>query len=320
MRLFLVAALAIVAAGVVTWIYWRDRSAALARVSGVSQIARSPHGPIEYAVRGEGAPVLAIHGTGGGFEQGFAVADLVPPGHRIIAPSRFGYLRSADPRDASPAAQADAFSHLLRTLGAERAVAIGVSAGALSAIEFAARHPDQCAGLILLVPASYLPKEQRNLPPPSPVAMAIMTYALRWDFIFWAALKMAPSSMIRSLLATDPALVAAAAPDERERALTLLRHIMPVSRRWRGMLHDGAFAGDPPRPAFEKISAPTLIISLEDDYFGTYANARYAAAHIRNARFVGYPVGGHVWIGRQRDIAAEIAGFLRQIVWLRPAA
>lgn len=80
-----------------------------------------------------------IHGTGGGFDQGLRFADaLIAHGVRVIAPSRFGYLRSDFPVNPSLAEQADALASLLDNLGIDRIAVIGGSAGALSAIPSAA--------------------------------------------------------------------------------------------------------------------------------------------------------------------------------------
>jgi len=57
-----------------------------------------------------------------------------------------------------------------------------------------------------------------------------------------------------------------------------------------------------------------LTISCADDLFGTYDGARYTADHIRGARFVGYPSGGHLWVGHQREVAHEIVSFLRELM------
>jgi 2-hydroxy-6-oxonona-2,4-dienedioate hydrolase len=96
-----------------------------------------------------------IHGTGGGFDQGLGFASaLEQHGYHIVAPSRFGYLRSDFPVDPSLANEADAFVALLDHLGVDRLPVIGGSAGALSASAFALRHPDRCTALILLVPAA----------------------------------------------------------------------------------------------------------------------------------------------------------------------
>ena len=58
------------------------------------------YGPIEYSTLGQGSPVLVIHGTGGGWDQGiYAARSVVQYGFRLIAPSRFGYLRTPLPTD-----------------------------------------------------------------------------------------------------------------------------------------------------------------------------------------------------------------------------
>ena len=85
---------------------------------------------MEYAVAGSGPPLLMIHGTGGGFDQGLLFTEkLAAHGVRVIAPSRFGYLRSSFPADHSSEAQADAFVALLDHLKLERVVVAGGSAG-----------------------------------------------------------------------------------------------------------------------------------------------------------------------------------------------
>ena len=94
--------------------YQRDISQARERVSTGSQEAQTPCGPIEYAAIGAGKPVLVVHGAGGGYDQGLDIAKpLVDGGFRVIAMSRFGYLGTPLPIDASAAAQADAHVCLL---------------------------------------------------------------------------------------------------------------------------------------------------------------------------------------------------------------
>src|SRR5215213_4346001 len=72
-----------------------DLRAATARVSAGSQVVQTACGPIEYARSGSGPPLLMIHGAGGGFDQGLEFgAPLARAGFTVIAPSRFGYLRT----------------------------------------------------------------------------------------------------------------------------------------------------------------------------------------------------------------------------------
>jgi pimeloyl-ACP methyl ester carboxylesterase len=94
--------------------YRRDIRRERERVSTGSEIAETGRGPIEYATAGAGPPVLLIHGAGGGYDQGLLLGrPLLEKGFRVIAPSRFGYLRTPLPDDASAQAQADAHAALL---------------------------------------------------------------------------------------------------------------------------------------------------------------------------------------------------------------
>jgi 2-hydroxy-6-oxonona-2,4-dienedioate hydrolase len=250
-----------------------------------------------------------IHGTGGGFDQGLAFARrLVDAGWRVIAPSRFGYLRSTNPTDPSLENQADAVVELLDHLGLERVPVIGGSAGALTALQFAIRHAGRCSALVALVPATHVPGRQPK--PPGAIASAIMQYGLRSDFLYWLGLTVAPDAMIRSLLATDPALVHAASFQEQARVREILQLIQPVSLRADGFTNDAAQAGAPPLMPFERITAPTLAISCEDDLFGTADAARHIARTVAGERLLIYPEGGHVWVGRDREVWAEIDAFL----------
>jgi 2-hydroxy-6-oxonona-2,4-dienedioate hydrolase len=293
--------------------YRRDLAAARARLAGVSNLAATPRGPIEYATTGTGPPVLIVHGAGGGFDQGLAFGGaLAACGFRVIAMSRFGYLRTPLPADASATAQADAHARLLDALEIERAAVVGASAGAPSALQLAIRHPGRTVALVLLVPATFVPRPGGGPSLHAPAAtQRLFASALRSDFLFWAIRRAMPKLMIRGLLASPPELVARADDAERARAAGILDAIMPVSERRLGMLNDAKVTSHLERYPLERIVAPTLAISAADDLFGTYDAARYTAEQIPGARFLGYTEGGHVFVGRQAEIIGAIDEFLR---------
>lgn len=283
-------------------------AAATARITGKSRLAVTRFSSVEYAVAGTGAPLMMLHGTGGGFDQGLRFArGLIERGFQVIAPSRFGYLRSDCPADPSPLNQADALADLLDRLGVDRLAVAGGSAGALPAAYFALRHPDRCARLILLVPAM-------NLTGRDPVEFTwlqrqIVGRLLTSDFWFWAALQGAPEQLIGTLLATDPALLEKVPEAERARAHLILNELMPISRRARGIANDGRMAGAPTGIDLSGIEAPMLVISAEDDRFGTAGTARVIASRVPSARLKIFPSGGHIWLGHESEVASEIAGF-----------
>lgn len=315
-RAVLVAAGVLVAVlgGLTGYSYQSDIEQARERIATGSLIAATACGPIEYAVAGLGPPVLIVHGGGGGYDQGLEFGRvLVSRGFRVIAMSRFGYLRTPLPADASAAAQSDAHACLLDALHIRRAALVGASAGAPSSMQFALRHPDRITALVLLVPVVYVPRPgDRPRTQASAGAMFLFDTLLRSDFIFWAANRFARPAVIRVMLATPPALMANAEADEQARITSVLEHTLPVSARRLGLRNDAEVIVSLERYALERIAAPTLIVGMKDDLFGIYDAARHTAEHIPNARFLGYPSGGHLWVGRQKEVSSEIAAFLMQ--------
>jgi 2-hydroxy-6-oxonona-2,4-dienedioate hydrolase len=217
--------------------YRREMARARFHASSGSQIAATACGPIEYAIEGEGPPVLVVHGAGGGFDQGLAFGQpLAEWGFRVIAVFRFGYLRTPLPRDASPEAQGDAHACLLDALHVDRVAVMGGSAGAPSAMQLCLRHPERCSSMVLVVPLAFAEKAPGEVPrSPSGMALFLMEKALRSDFGFWIASTFARDSMVGSILATPPSDVAKADVDEQRRVREMLRHIEPISWRAAGL-------------------------------------------------------------------------------------
>ncbi|MGZ6124650.1 MAG: alpha/beta fold hydrolase [Myxococcales bacterium] len=291
--------------------YVRDIDAARRRVAAGSEIAATKCGPIEYAESGRGPPVLMVHGAGGGFDQGLLVAGpLAERGFRVIAMSRFGYLRTPLPADASAEAQADAHACLLDALGIDRAAVVGVSAGGPSSTQLCLRDPDRCSALVLLVPLAYSGQPPRELPP---VARILIERVTRSDFLFWATRHVARTAMVEWVLGTPIEDVRRLPPDDQRRILDVLASIEPISLRAKGLLNEGRVAQSLRPWPLEKIAVPTLIASVEDDRYGTWAGARWAAERIPGARFIGYARGGHLWVGHEQELLDEVSRFLQEL-------
>jgi 2-hydroxy-6-oxonona-2,4-dienedioate hydrolase len=311
--LLLFSILLVCASGIWIYIrYSRDLQAANGRLEGTSKVIETASGPIEYAVVGEGKPLLMVHGSGGGFDQGLDFAlTFAGKGYQVIAVSRFGYLGTPYPKDASPEAQADAHANLLTALGIERAAILGASAGGPSTMQFAIRHPDKCAAMILLVPLAWKPETvSSSAPKISPWQEKIITTLVGSDFVFWAATKLAPDLLMRKVLATPNEDFDAAPEAEKARINTMMNHILPISRRIKGLMNDSVMGASLQRYDLEKITAPVLSMSVKDDLYGTYATAQYTASQIPGARFVGFDKGGHVWAGHGEEAYEIIRKFL----------
>ena len=305
-------------AGVSYWSFRREIAEACARLEAGSCLIETTEGPVEYAREGLGEPALVIHGAGGGYDQGLMIGrDTLGFGYELIAPSRFGYLRTPLRRDVSPAAQADTHAALLDALNVDKVVVLAASAGAPSAIELALRHPSRVSSLILLVPRAYDPNEIVGVDKAVSSQAVLRLIEASSDFVFWLAIRVARPAIVR-FLGVPPELEARAAPAERERVTALMRSILPLSRRIAGINAEGAFQLK--EWPLQEIRCPTLIVSAEDDLFRTLPGARFTAERIAGAELKVLPDGGHLMVGRGEEVQQAVASFLSRHMPLRHAA
>jgi pimeloyl-ACP methyl ester carboxylesterase len=109
-------------------------------------------GPVPVRVTGEGPPVLAVHGLLVDGRLWDAVADLLAPHARLIAPDLpLGAHRRAVPDRArlTPPVVAQALVDVLDGLGVPEAVVVGNDTGGALAQVFAAAHRDRVRALVL---------------------------------------------------------------------------------------------------------------------------------------------------------------------------
>jgi pimeloyl-ACP methyl ester carboxylesterase len=274
-----------------------------------SQIANTRAGPIEYAQQGEGTPLLLIHGAGGGYNQGLLIGRDFGRGHRLIAPSRFGYLKTPVPRNASPEAQADAHAALLDFLRIDRAVVVAASAGGPSALELALRHPERVSSLVLLVPRAYHPGVLAHADESAESRAVLRLVETSADLLFWLAIHVSRRSVVR-FLGVPPEVEARASHEERKRVSKIMWSIMPLSRRVRGIEVDSG-AEILPLP-LDKIGCPVLVISAKDDLYGTLPGARFTTEHIPRSELHVLESGGHLMVGQSARVREIVQDFLRK--------
>ncbi len=289
--------------------YRRDLAAARDRVEASgSSVVETRLGAIEASIFGEGPPVLLVHGVVGGCDQGRAMARAyVGDGFQIIAVSRFGYLRSPLPQNSSPAAQADLYGALLDSLEIRRAALVGTSAGGSSSLQFALRHPERCAALVLW--STVVPPH----PIPARPAQAVMRAYFGSDFAFWATMTYARARMF-GLMGTPRPVQDRLDSEQRQWHTEAMYNLMPVSLRVRGIMNDVCVSNPDLNAGYplETISVPALMLHAVDDPMPPVAVARRMAARIPGARFIAFQDGGHLFLGHQAEARAEIAAFLRE--------
>jgi pimeloyl-ACP methyl ester carboxylesterase len=301
--LVLVAIVAGVAVAIV-WLrlrYRRELEAGRARLAAVERhVIATRWGQVEYAEQGSGSPVLVVHGIYQHCVSGLESVRGLLPGRRVIAPSRFGYLGSSLPPNASVADQADAFVALLDALGIDRIDVVAESAGTPSALQLALRHPDRVRHLAVLA-GSW---------PGSPTAVVQPSWAKRLDrqLIMWAFKTVAPSTMAR-LAAAVPKQFSMTSEDARVVA-EFIDSLFPMSPE--GYTFDLYVSNaDVNTYKLEAIRVPTLIVHTKDDQLASHEASKRAAERIPGARFVSLESGGHLMLGQEKNLTA-LATFLAE--------
>jgi len=293
----------ILAVVLVSAAYLSDINRAYERIQGKSTVIPSPYGDIEYTEGGSGPPVLVIHGSGGGYDQGELVVQAVLGDQfHWIAPSRFGYLRSTFNEGATFDDQAHAYAYLLDQLGVEEAAVVAISHGGPSALLLAVLHPERVSSLALIsagvASSNVTDQAQAN----RQGEMLVTIY--RYDPLYWTVTNLFKKQFME-LMGANETVIAELSPQQREMAEQIIDYMNPASPRAAGAAFDNKAAM--PNERIASITAPTLIVHATDDTLQLYHNAQFAAATIPGATLVSFDRGGHlVMVVEQSTISTVV--------------
>jgi 2-hydroxy-6-oxonona-2,4-dienedioate hydrolase len=269
----------------------------------------SPFGTIEFLDIGEGFPVLVSHGTMGGWDHGFMMADrLLGMGYRLIVPSRFGYLKSSMPSTSDFETQAECFAYLLDRLQIPQATVLGLSAGGVPAMSFSIKYADKVTGLILVstaIQSDTAPEIKQTLP----ISAKVYQWFLKSDFRFHLIQSLFPR-IVHKLLGVTTQNVASVGPEEYDFVKLFTKAFQPVSSRYPGWLNDSRNLNLPETLPIEKIEAQTLIISAEDDCLAPHSWSRLVSSKIKKAKLITQTTGGHLILGYTTKHRERLRNFI----------
>lgn len=289
--------------GALAWRYHEEKQLALRSLRAQSRVAETRAGAVEYATRGAGAPLLVIHGAGGGYEQGLGVGELLGvASHQTIGVSRPGYRRTPLTTGATLREQARAIAALLDTLGIDRAVVAALSGGGLAALQFALDHPDRCRGLILI--SAHGPALLQNRP--AAFWIWLLKLLIRSDLLMWLVARAGMGLLLRLQGTTRGAGDVDA----------ILRGAFPTSDWRAGVINDfeQLLAPRTEQLPIEQIGVPTLLIHGNRDANVPYGVAVDAARRIPGSQLLTIDEGTHMLVATHAHaFRAPVEQFLRQL-------
>ena len=158
---------------------------------------------LHYLMRGEGPPVVLLHGNAVTLADFNAsgLIDRLAQNHRVIAFDRPGFGHSNRPRDRlwTPTAQAALFHAALEQLGIEQAVVVGHSMGTLVALAMALDFPGDVRSLVL-IGGYYYPTLRLDALLTAPVALPVVGDVMRYTVTALSARAML-NGMVKGLFA-----------------------------------------------------------------------------------------------------------------------
>ena len=290
--------------------FLRELKNAEHRIKTQQKSILTKYGQIYYGKQGHGTPVLVVHGAGGGFDQALHFAKIFGQEFEWIAPSRFGYLGTALPYDASPQAQADAYAVLLDTLKIERVPVIGLSAGGPSALYFALGYPERCSGLVMI---SAISKAMIDVASNPKVMEKIISTLIANDYLIWLAMKLVNRKIIPP--AGVPMQVIKSLNEQDTHWLQdLLKYILPIEPRRPGLINDFSQVYKLDIFPTGQINLPTLIIHAQDDSLVSIKQGRFCAELIPHANLIELRNGGHLLLGQREEVRTEVEQFLNHVI------
>jgi pimeloyl-ACP methyl ester carboxylesterase len=275
----------VIPAGLVYRHYQADISQSIQRIMSGGKMIETACGPIEYTEYGQGAPVLIVHGAGGGYDQGEYFAKIIGGNYRWIAPSRFGFLGEPVPEGADSAKQADTYACLLDALGIEQVGVVGVSMGGPSSLEFALRYPQRTKSLVMISAASHAI-------PPRPAVLAAVFNVFQNDFVFWSMVHLSPKGLLAAL-GVPMDVQKQLSPQEAAQLNDFLGSIVPMGARENGQnleQHMSEYDAEQIR----NIHAPTLVLHARDDTLVSFEQGEFTAQNIPGAQLIPMEKGGHL--------------------------
>ncbi len=247
---------------------------------------------LHYLERGEGPPLVLLHGNGA-MLQDFEISGILAPlaqRYRVIAVDRPGFGHTSRPRSQmwTPKAQADLVHRALIELEVEQAIVVGHSWGTLVALSLALDHPADVRSLVL-ISGYYFPTLRADVLASSATAAPVIGDLLSYTVapILGRALK---SRVFRKLFA--PAAVPSRFQAEFPTELSLRPSQLKASAADTVLMTPSAAAL---ASRYGELKMPIIIMAGTEDRIVNFASqSEHLDEVLGQSTLVSFPGAGHM--------------------------
>lgn len=246
--------------------------------------------PLRTQIKGEGFPVLCIHGHPGSAQCMSVFTDFLSLRFQTVAPDLRGYGHSRAPQSFQMQDHLLDLESLLDRLNIGRCLILGWSLGGILALELALKYPGRVTGLILVATAAY---PRGNHPPVTwadyfytGLAGIVNGLVPGWE---WNINTFGKRSLFRYLIQQHtPAAY-------RYLAREALPAYLQTSRHATDALSQALRARYNRQADLARIRCPCLVLAGAEDRHITAESSRETAQHLQNAQFCCYPQTAHLF-------------------------
>lgn len=242
-----------------------------------------------YELNGNGPPLVLIRGLGSNADHWYAQLPVLTPHFKVLTFDNRGVGRSDDSEgDYTAKVMMEDTIALMNHVGFDKADVCGLSMGGMIAQELAITHPERVNALVLCVTHSGGEKQVTASPETADLFQRMVE-----EGTDEAKMAAAAALFADVTLKTKQHLIAAYGEIS-------LKHPVPAEilrKQW------GAVAKFDAWRRLPQISAPTLVLTAEDDRLIPPENAKILADRIPDSQLVILPDAGHQVLIEQAEAA-----------------
>jgi pimeloyl-ACP methyl ester carboxylesterase len=296
---------------------WRlmelDREARKEQQLANSEQIETSEGSIEVSYKGQGQPVLVIHGAMGSYEHATNFSGpLADCGFQIVAPSRPGHLGTSLSEQHTAHQQADLIAAMLRKLDIHQIPVVAISGGGPVGMALAANHPELCQSLTLINAITH------KLDPFRLAVIRSANRLVQWlpaqDYLAWLVTRFIVQTLpIWSLLKPEFRRLVIRDSNNLDLYKDAVRRFFPVQDLLSGFDNDMKIYGEADIAVAKDIQVPVLIVHSKTAITVPHTHALKAEHHIKDNDTLYLTDAGHAMhLTHAGEIWEKVASFIRE--------